>query len=94
VSFFNRDIIHKIVVEMNCYAEQFINSTGRLFISRSLVRHWIPVTENEFYVVLGLCLLMQIIQNSTLWAYFSRKRILPAPGFGAVISRDSEILTF
>jgi hypothetical protein len=30
---------------------------------------------------------MGIIQNPTLWAYFSRKRILPTPGFGDVISR-------
>jgi hypothetical protein len=31
---------------------------------------------------------MGIIQNSTLLEYFSRKRILPTPGFDDVISRD------
>jgi hypothetical protein len=31
LSFFSTDIIHKIVAEMNRYAEQFMNSRGRLF---------------------------------------------------------------
>jgi hypothetical protein len=84
---FSRDVIHKIVVETNCYAERR-NARGRLFTFRSHVRQWAPVTENEIYVVLGLYLLMGIIQTPTLRTYFSRKRILSAPGFGDVISRD------
>jgi hypothetical protein len=31
---------------------------------------------------------MGIIRNATLWACFSRRRILPTPGSGDVISRD------
>jgi hypothetical protein len=75
-------------VETNLYAEQFINSKGSLITFRSLVSQWTPVTENEFYVVLGSYLLMGIIQNPTLQEYFSRKISLPTPGFGDVISRD------
>jgi hypothetical protein len=52
---------------------QFMNSGGRLFTFRSLVRQWKPVIENEFYVMIGLYLLMGIIQNPTLWAYFFKK---------------------
>jgi hypothetical protein len=65
-----------------------MNSGGRISTFRSLLRSWTPVTENEFYAVLGLYMLMGIIQNPTLLAYFSRKRILPAQGFGVVILRD------
>jgi hypothetical protein len=86
--FFSRDIVHKIVLETNRYAEQFINSRGRLFPFRSPARQWRPVTESEIYVMLGLFLLMGIIQKPTLRSYFSRKRILSTPGFGDVISRD------
>jgi hypothetical protein len=86
--FFSRDIVLKIVVETNRYAEQFINSRGSLFTFRSPVRQWRPVMENEIYVVLGLFLLMGIIQKPTLQTYFSRRRILITPGFGEVISRD------
>jgi hypothetical protein len=44
--FFSRhvNVVHKIVVEANRYAEQFMNSRGRLFTFRFLVRQWIPVT--------------------------------------------------
>jgi hypothetical protein len=86
--FFSRDIVHKIVVETNHYAEQFMNSRGRLFSFKSIVRQWTPVTENEIYAVLGLYLLMGFIQKPTLQTYFSRKRILSTTGFGDVISRD------
>jgi hypothetical protein len=81
-------VIKKIVLETNWYAEQFMNSRGRLFSFRSLVRQWTPVTEGEIYFVLGLYLLMGIIQKPTLMLYFSRKRIVSTPGFGDVISRD------
>jgi hypothetical protein len=47
-----------------------MNFGGRLFTFSSLVRQSTPVTENEFYVVLGLYLLIGIIQNPPLWAYF------------------------
>lgn len=86
--FFSKDLVNKIVVETNRYAEQFMNSRGRLFSCRSLARQWTPVTENEIYVVLGLFLLMGIIQKPTVRTYFSRKRILSTPGFGDVISRN------
>jgi hypothetical protein len=86
--FFSRDIVHIIFIETNRYAKQFINSRGRLFTFRSLVRKWTRVTENEIYVVLGLYLLMGIIQKPTLRSYFSRRRILSTPGFGDVISRE------
>jgi hypothetical protein len=66
------------------YAEQFMDSRGRLFTFRSLVRQWTPVTENEIYVVLGLYLSVVIIQKPSLQTYFSRKRILSTPGFGDV----------
>lgn len=68
--FFSRDIVHKIVVEMNHYAEQFMNSRGRLFTFGSLLRQWTPVTENEIYILLGLYLLMKIIQMLALRTYF------------------------
>jgi hypothetical protein len=73
---------------MNRYAEQFMNSRGRLFTFRSLCRQWASVTENEMFVMLGLYLLMGIIQKPTLRSYFSRKRILSTPWFGDIISRD------
>jgi hypothetical protein len=40
-----------------------MNFEGRIFTFRSLERQRTQVTENEFYVVLGLYLLMGIIQN-------------------------------
>jgi hypothetical protein len=46
--FFSRHTVHKIVVETNRYAQQFMNSTGRLVTFKSHVRQWTPVTENEF----------------------------------------------
>jgi hypothetical protein len=52
-----------------------------------------PVTEHDIYVLLGLYLLMGIIQKPTLQKYFSRKRILPTPGFCDVILRE-RFLTF
>jgi hypothetical protein len=92
--FFSADLIQNIVTETNRYAEQFLNSRGRLFTFRSLCRQWTPVTEDEVYVMLGLYLLMGIIQKPTLRSYFSRKRILSTPGFGDIISRDRfELIT-
>jgi hypothetical protein len=44
--FFSRDIVHQIV-ETNHYAEQFMKSRGILFIFRSLVRQWTPVTTTS-----------------------------------------------
>jgi hypothetical protein len=87
-------VIQEIVLETNQYAEQFMNSGGRLFSFRSLVRQWTPVTEGEIYVVPGLYFLIGIIQKPTLRSYFIRKRILSTPGFGDVISRDRlELIT-
>jgi hypothetical protein len=65
-----------------------MNSIGRLFSFRSLVRQWRPVTEGEIYVVLGLYMLMGIIQKPTLRSYFSQKWLLSTPRCGDVISRD------
>jgi hypothetical protein len=79
--FFSKDIVHKIVVEMNHCTEHFMNSRGRVFTFKSLVRHWTPVAENKCYVVPGLHVQKGVIQNPILQAYTT-------PGFGGVISRD------
>jgi hypothetical protein len=64
--FSGRDIVYKIVVETNRYAEKFMNSRGKHFTLRSLVRQWTPVTENEIYIVLGFYLLMGFVQKPIL----------------------------
>jgi hypothetical protein len=49
--FFSRDMVYKILVETNLYAEQFINSRGRIFTFRSFERQRASVTANKFHIV-------------------------------------------
>jgi hypothetical protein len=67
--FFDGQIIQHIVIETNRYAEQYIIQRGNLFTFRSPVRSWVPVTENEIYVLLGLFLLMGMVQKPTMRSY-------------------------
>ena len=66
-----------------------MNAPGNLFSFRSLVRSRTPVTESEIYIVAGLFLLMIIVQKPTAKSYFSKRRVISAPGFADVISRES-----
>ena len=86
--FFDKEIIHLIVLETNRYAQQYQNARGNLFSFRSPVRGWTPVTSNEIYTVLGLFLLMGIVQKPTVRSYFSKKKIISTPSFSEVISRE------
>jgi hypothetical protein len=86
--FFDGQIIQHVVIETNRYAEQYIIQRGNLFTFRSPVRSWVPVTENEIHVLLGLFLLMGMVQKPTMRSYFSKKRVLSTPGFADVISRE------
>jgi hypothetical protein len=52
--FFDRQIIQHIVIETNRYAEQYKIQRGNLFTFQSPVHSWVPVTENEIYVVFGV----------------------------------------
>jgi hypothetical protein len=49
------------VIETHRYAEQYKIQRGNLFTFRSPVHSWVPVAENEIYVVMGLFLLMGIV---------------------------------
>ena len=69
--FFDDELVELIVRETNTYAAQKI--LARSFIPlRSRMRDWKPVTKDEMYVVLALCLLMGIIQKPTLVHIFQK----------------------
>jgi hypothetical protein len=76
------------VIETNRYSEQYKIQRGNLLTFWSPVHSWVPVIEIEIYVVLGLFLLMGIVQKPTMRSYFSKKSVLPTPGFADVISRE------
>jgi hypothetical protein len=64
--FFSRELTDRVVKESNRYMEQFVRGS-----ELGPARAWKPVTGGEVYVVLGLFMLMDIIQNPTLRSYFT-----------------------
>lgn len=60
----------------NSQAEQFTGSK------------WEPVIDGEIYIVLGLFMLKATIQKSTLWYYFTVRRVIFIPCFRDIITTD------
>ncbi|XP_068122086.1 piggyBac transposable element-derived protein 4-like [Hyperolius riggenbachi] len=91
--FLTDDVIDKIVMETNTYAEQQL-ATPHLRLSRN--RKWEPVTSDELWLFLGLIILQGVVGKPVQKWYWSTNRLLATPFFGTVMSecRFSLIMKF
>ncbi|KAJ8932841.1 hypothetical protein NQ314_014400 [Rhamnusium bicolor] len=85
-SFFTNDFTQKIVDETNRYHDYTITESEIPNASRH--NQWKNTDLNEFFVFLGLSLLMPLVYIQRLNDYWSKDLIIETPMFHQVISRD------
>ena len=88
--FVNDDILSYIVIEINRFAEQFIQ--GNEIRRRSRVNHWTPTNKEEMKQFIGLTILMGIIHKPTVESYWSMDPLYTTPVFKAIMPRDRYII--
>ncbi|XP_054918033.2 piggyBac transposable element-derived protein 4-like [Dermacentor andersoni] len=82
--FLDDELISMVVEETNRNAAEKVKGCGPCEHSR--VKKWVPVTEEEMWVFLGLLLLQGIVQKPRQDWYWSRNKLLFTPIFGEVMS--------
>lgn len=83
--YFDKEVIGKIVMETNKYAEQTIQSNS--ILSRTM-KNWKPVDEAEIYVLLGIYMLMGIVQKPSIRSYYCKDPFIETPIFSKIMKKE------
>ena len=84
--FVTDELIEKIVVETNRYAQALFDNEE--FSLHSRMKAWKPTNANEIRELLAMILLMGVVRKPTLSMYFSTDSLLVSPIFGKCMSRN------
>ncbi|XP_061706678.1 piggyBac transposable element-derived protein 4-like [Cydia pomonella] len=88
--FVTKDIIAKMVVETNNYAQKFI--AGNQVKPKSRVRAWIPTDQEEMKKFLGVIMVMGLVKLPHINDYWSRKSIYRNQYVVSAMKRDRFLL--
>lgn len=84
--FFTDELINKIVVETNRYAEQYLNDNKENIKNQSRVKKWTATNANEIRTLLALLIIQGICIKPEYKLYFTKRESIETPFFSRIIS--------
>lgn len=84
--FFTNELINKIVVETNRYAEQYLNDNKETIKNQSRVKKWTATNANEIRTLLALFIIQGICIKPEYKLYFTKRESIETPFFSRIIS--------